>query len=235
MFTDLRTEIATWRTNSQGMAQTSPGTPNGHNHTRTASSIIFTPSPGYSYTVHSHPNSPSPNNSPNHKAQASSSSHPILQPPLPALVARAPNSRTGLTDETVPGADPFLPPLKRQSTRLSKAQGHARTKSRRSSRGSVASANPQTPNGGTGAGYGLGRFSFDRAATAEKHTPTAGARTRSLSERTGGGLDSNPFGGQDRKGDPNPFTIGSENGPGGLWPPPTRKMSFPEGMVGVAS
>ncbi|KAE8453825.1 hypothetical protein EG329_009337 [Mollisiaceae sp. DMI_Dod_QoI] len=51
-----------------------------------------------------------------------------------SVVAQAPNARAGLTDEALPGADPFITPPKRQSSRLSKAPpGHARTKSRRSS------------------------------------------------------------------------------------------------------
>jgi hypothetical protein len=55
-------------------------------------------------------------------------------PEPPSLVARMPNSRVGLTDEAIPGDDAFIPPIKRQSSRLSKAPpGHARTKSRRSS------------------------------------------------------------------------------------------------------
>ncbi|RDL41929.1 uncharacterized protein BP5553_01908 [Venustampulla echinocandica] len=54
--------------------------------------------------------------------------------PNTPCTARAPNSRAGLTDEAIPGADPFIPPMKRQSSRLSKTPpGHARTKSRRSS------------------------------------------------------------------------------------------------------
>jgi len=53
---------------------------------------------------------------------------------LHSVVAKAPNARAGLTDETIPGADPFITPPKRQSSRLSKAPpGHARSKSRRSS------------------------------------------------------------------------------------------------------
>jgi hypothetical protein len=52
----------------------------------------------------------------------------------PAFIAKAPNSRVGLTDEAVPGADAFITPPKRRSSRLSKAPpGHARTKSGRSS------------------------------------------------------------------------------------------------------
>ncbi|TVY46148.1 hypothetical protein LSUB1_G000059 [Lachnellula subtilissima] len=57
-----------------------------------------------------------------------------MVPDTPSLLAKAPNARAGLTDETVPGAVPFIPPVKRQSSRLSKApRGHARSKSRRSS------------------------------------------------------------------------------------------------------
>ncbi|KAM3071375.1 hypothetical protein ACMFMG_008967 [Clarireedia jacksonii] len=48
--------------------------------------------------------------------------------------AQAPNARVGLTDETVPGAEPFIKPAKRQSSRLSKSSPHhSRSKSRRSS------------------------------------------------------------------------------------------------------
>lgn len=51
-----------------------------------------------------------------------------------SVVAKAPNARAGLTDEALPGADPFITPPKRQSSRLSKAPpGHSRTRSRRSS------------------------------------------------------------------------------------------------------
>ncbi|KAH8783971.1 hypothetical protein BGZ57DRAFT_757819 [Hyaloscypha finlandica] len=55
-------------------------------------------------------------------------------PDSPSFLAKAPNSRIGLTDETVPGADPFIGTVKRQNSRLSKPPpGHIRTKSRRSS------------------------------------------------------------------------------------------------------
>jgi hypothetical protein len=57
--------------------------------------------------------------------------HPNLPP---SALGRAPNARAGLTDETVPGAAPFVKTVKRQNSRLSKAPpGHVRTKSRRSS------------------------------------------------------------------------------------------------------
>ncbi len=55
-------------------------------------------------------------------------------PDSPAFLAKAPNSRVGLTDETVPGAYPYIPPIKRQPSRLSKQPpGHSREKSRKSS------------------------------------------------------------------------------------------------------
>lgn len=45
--------------------------------------------------------------------------------PQTPIQAVAPNARAGLTDETVPGADPFLPSPKRQTSRLSKGHHHA--------------------------------------------------------------------------------------------------------------
>ncbi|KAI0860517.1 hypothetical protein F4860DRAFT_514688 [Xylaria cubensis] len=55
--------------------------------------------------------------------------------PEAAAFARAPNARTGLTDETVPGDDPFVPPLKRQPSRLQKLPPNTpKTLSRASSR-----------------------------------------------------------------------------------------------------
>jgi hypothetical protein len=60
----------------------------------------------------------------------------IEMPPV-AVLARAPNSRPGLTDDTVQGDEAFLPSPKRQPSRLSKpppiSPRHMRTKSSRSS------------------------------------------------------------------------------------------------------
>ncbi|KAI1376921.1 hypothetical protein F4677DRAFT_60912 [Hypoxylon crocopeplum] len=55
-----------------------------------------------------------------------------------AVLARAPNARSGLTDEMVPGDDPFLPSPKRHPSRLHKLppnspSTHGRTKGSRSS------------------------------------------------------------------------------------------------------
>lgn len=55
------------------------------------------------------------------------------------VLARAPNSRPGLTDETVQGDDAYIPPLRRQQSRLAKlppsassSPRHGRTRSSRS-------------------------------------------------------------------------------------------------------
>lgn len=58
--------------------------------------------------------------------------------PFTPIQARAPNAREGLTDETIPGDEPFIPSPKRQTSRLAKAhprhprQAHMRNKSSRS-------------------------------------------------------------------------------------------------------
>ena len=64
----------------------------------------------------------------------------VPQAPQSAILAKAPNARSGLTDQTVPGDDPFLPGPKRQPSRLHKlpnspppTSGNSRTRSSRSS------------------------------------------------------------------------------------------------------
>jgi FtsZ-interacting cell division protein ZipA len=62
--------------------------------------------------------------------------------PEPAAFARAPNARTGLTDETVPGDDPFVPPLRRQPSRLQKLPPNTpKTLSRANSRTRASRSN----------------------------------------------------------------------------------------------
>ncbi|KAJ4394382.1 hypothetical protein N0V93_003599 [Gnomoniopsis smithogilvyi] len=58
--------------------------------------------------------------------------------PMSPIQARAPNAREGLTDEAIPGDEPFVSSPKRRGSRLSKGpryshQTHSRTKSNRSS------------------------------------------------------------------------------------------------------
>jgi hypothetical protein len=102
---------------------------------RKGDSIQLTQSPGWTWTA-----------SPTSLRSALSPSTTV--PDTPSFLAKAPNSRAGLTDETVPGADPFIPPMKRQSSRLSKAPpGHGRSKSRRSS---MSAKSVWSYNGGIG-------------------------------------------------------------------------------------
>jgi hypothetical protein len=125
-------EIATWRgamIDPEGppiaMNQTdNPKSPNRTVRTvRQASTITFTHSPGWTWTA---------NSSPASTRSGFVSGEAV--PNTPSFLVRAPNARTGLTDEAIPGADPFITPVKRQSSRLSKMpRGHGRSKSRRSS------------------------------------------------------------------------------------------------------
>ena len=125
-------EIESWRGTvvEQKQPPPDPGMLN-----RKADSIQLTHSPGWTWTA-----------SPTSLRSALSPSTTI--PDTPQFLAKAPNSRAGLTDETVPGADPFIPPMKRQSSRLSKAPPrHNRSKSRRSS---TSAKSVWSYNGGIG-------------------------------------------------------------------------------------
>ncbi|KAI6785969.1 uncharacterized protein J7T54_006308 [Emericellopsis cladophorae] len=48
--------------------------------------------------------------------------HSSMDVPRTPVLARAPNARPGLTDDTIQGDDAFIPHLKRQPSRLSKSQ-----------------------------------------------------------------------------------------------------------------
>jgi len=98
-------EIATWRGDTQPMAQTPQ-------HHRKSSSIVFTPASDLHYSPYLGPFPP-------RSAEGAPASPPI---------ARAPNARCGLTDEAIPGAQPFIQQSRRQSSKLSKRQmpGHGR-------------------------------------------------------------------------------------------------------------
>ncbi|KAA8566915.1 hypothetical protein EYC84_010012 [Monilinia fructicola] len=69
-------------------------------------------------------------------------------PDSPTFLAQAPNARVGLTDEVMPGAEPFIKPAERYRARLSKSGGHARTKSRRSSLSGRSMRSFRSGNGG---------------------------------------------------------------------------------------
>ncbi|KAI5466705.1 hypothetical protein BGZ63DRAFT_5513 [Mariannaea sp. PMI_226] len=65
--------------------------------------------------------------------------HSMDMPATPVL-ARAPNARPGLTDDTVQGEDAYISPLKRQPSRLAKLPPTARQGRTRNSRSSTISA-----------------------------------------------------------------------------------------------
>ncbi|TGO19984.1 hypothetical protein BPAE_0324g00020 [Botrytis paeoniae] len=69
-------------------------------------------------------------------------------PDTPTFLAQAPNARVGLTDEIMPGAEPFIKPAERHRSRLSKSGGHSRTKSRRSSLSARSMWSIKSGNGG---------------------------------------------------------------------------------------
>ncbi|CZT48135.1 uncharacterized protein RSE6_08796 [Rhynchosporium secalis] len=107
-------EIASWRTTGQKQKLTIPS-PTYQPPVREVADVHVRPS-GWTWAV-----------SPSSIRTISCITDPQLQ-------AQAPNARAGLTDEVIPGAEPFLPQPKRQSSRLAKVPlGHYRTKSRRSS------------------------------------------------------------------------------------------------------
>lgn len=84
---------------------------------------------------YSHPHSYSHSHSHSIAHSFSTTAHPSLDLPPAAVLARAPNSRPGLTDETVEGDAAFIPTHRRQGSRLSKKH----------SRGSSSQWGPVTP------------------------------------------------------------------------------------------
>lgn len=131
-------EIESWRVNEPKQQSPipdskSPQTPRGPS----IDSVALKQSPGWTWT-----GTPA-------TVHAINLAGPSFPEP-PPFVAKAPNSRIGLTDETIRGADPFISLPKRQGSRLSKAPpGHSRTKSRRSSTSakSVKSIKSEKSNG----------------------------------------------------------------------------------------
>jgi len=114
-------EIASWRGTSSEQKQAVPYSTQP-SVTHDANTVGLAQTPGWIW-----PTSTS-------AVQPATPNPASIVPDTPSFLAKAPNARAGLTDETVPGAVPFIPPIKRQSSRLSKApRGHARSKSRRSS------------------------------------------------------------------------------------------------------
>ncbi|KAI1401536.1 hypothetical protein F4819DRAFT_486458 [Hypoxylon fuscum] len=128
-------EIATWKTNrsAEKVADRYTTRPshsqNGSTSTRRAPSVI----------QYQHGGRPSLDVVSSPRSFIDSGKYSFDLPQAPgAVLARAPNARSGLTDETVPGDDPFLPSPKRHPSRLHKLPPsspsmHGRTKGSRSS------------------------------------------------------------------------------------------------------
>ena len=77
---------------------------------------------------HTYSHSPSyPHSQPLAHTLSSGSAKQSLDLPPAAVLARAPNSRPGLTDDTVEGDDAFVPTHRRQTSRLSKKHSRARS------------------------------------------------------------------------------------------------------------
>lgn len=110
--------------------------------------------------------------------------------PQTPIQARAPNARAGLTDDAVPGDEPYIACPKRQSSRLSKLplsssprSTHGRHARSRSSRSSLRSW------GEYGSSGGAGWFEFElspRASHEHIHRPSP-ARSASRTGSAGGG------------------------------------------------
>jgi len=83
----------------------------------------------------------------------------VEKPPAMPTAARAPNSRSGLTDKSIPGAAPFVTPPRRNSSKLQRSPQHQRHRSGRSS----VSDRPPTPySTGPGMHEGPDRWSSEQ-------------------------------------------------------------------------
>jgi len=130
----------------------------------------------------------------NHPAYNGKTSFDKALPQTP-IQARAPNARAGLTDESVPGDEPFIPSLKRTPSRLSKlppnsSMGrrahHARARSSRSSTRSFGGDYPYYGNGGSRTGSDLElspRHSHDHLRHSHHHSRSFGGGPRGSHSR----------------------------------------------------
>ncbi|KAK4132610.1 hypothetical protein BT67DRAFT_435581 [Trichocladium antarcticum] len=112
--------------------------------------------------------------------------------PQTPIQARAPNARAGLTDESVPGDEPFLPSPRRNPSRLSKhhhpphhppnsssQRRHARARSSRSSTRSFGDL-PSSPYyyPGHDHGSGSGGSDMELSGARHSHSPRSQGRSR---------------------------------------------------------
>ncbi|KAI0202383.1 hypothetical protein F4808DRAFT_74628 [Astrocystis sublimbata] len=108
-------EIATWKGNRSHDKEMEAETYRSHAHKDSAASSRIQYQRGGAYR----PSTDAALATPRSFLQQSFSLD-LPRAPEPAVFARAPNARSGLTDETVPGDEPFVQQLKRQPSRLQK-------------------------------------------------------------------------------------------------------------------
>ncbi|KAI0011608.1 hypothetical protein F4779DRAFT_191447 [Xylariaceae sp. FL0662B] len=127
-------EIATWKANRPDEKETDRYTTrSGHSHNASTSTHKKAPS------LIQYQNGGRPSLDVGSPKTFTNPKYSFDLPQSPgAVLARAPNARSGLTDEMVPGDDPFLPSPKRQPSRLQKLPPgspgtHHRTRGSRSS------------------------------------------------------------------------------------------------------
>lgn len=131
-------EIESWRTDNSEKhpddeAQGEPQTRSHHKQSTSVASVTKPPS----VIVYHNQGLPRVSGEQAQRGHQQMASIDSIQSPV---LARAPNARPGLTDDTVQGDEAFIPHLKRQPSRLSKNQAAATTKPGRSksARNSIA-------------------------------------------------------------------------------------------------
>jgi hypothetical protein len=136
-------EIESWRNDKNDEKELIPeAAPNGNNDARggskpqsrhhqqssSVSSIQKPPSVIIYQNGGAQGQPPTPGDQTPRSGRASLGHKRSMDLPQSPVLARAPNARPGLTDEAVQGDVPFIPPVKRQPSRLSKSQ-HQRHRS----------------------------------------------------------------------------------------------------------
>ena len=120
-------EIESWKRSAAHEKYTSAPTTAG---TRPPSSTVSTRKPP---SVIVYQNAASTAGAPELSPKSIHTVNKSIDLPQAAVLARAPNSRPGLTDDTVEGDQAFIPTPKRQHSRLSKSYRHVRSRSSQSS------------------------------------------------------------------------------------------------------
>lgn len=196
-------EIATWRLNrpekdSDRYTTRSNHTPNASTSTRRAPSVI---------QYHNGGRMSEEVTSPGAYSLKKSESFDLPQMPESAVLAVAPNARSGLTDQAVPGDEPFIPSPRRNPSRLQKyppSSPRAANYQYHRTKGSRSSSIKSLPGASQGGG--------NDSVRASNELPTRGGHAHILSSSSN--LARPSFGDNDA------FT--------GLSPPPSRRTPVDE-------